>query len=87
MLNFTPILRGYLTSRLKQHARYIEHADAVQQEQFMRLKERAALTWFGRHYDFSTVRTYQEFATRVPLYRYEDLVAWAMLQFCTVVGH
>lgn len=73
MLNFTPILRGYLTSRLKQHARYIEHADAVQQEQFMRLKERAALTWFGRHYDFSTVRTYQEFATRVPLYRYEDL--------------
>ena len=68
MLNFTPILRGYLTSRLKQHARYIEHADSVQQEQFMRLKERAALTWFGRKYDFSTIRTYKEFATRVPLY-------------------
>lgn len=39
----------------------------------MRLIEKAALTWQGRKYDFSTCRTYEQFATRVPLYRYEDL--------------
>ena len=73
MLNFTPIARPRLLSRLKDHARYIDHADSVQQEQLMILIEKAALSWFGRKYDFSTCRTYKEFATRVPLYRYEDL--------------
>ena len=73
MLNFTPIARPRLLSRLKDHARFIDHADSVQQEQLVRLIENAALTWFGRKYDFSTCRTYKEFATRVPLYRYEDL--------------
>jgi len=72
-MNFTPLARGYLLSRLEQHARYIEHADSVQQEQLIKLVEKAALTWFGRKYDYSTLRTYKDFATRVPLYKYEDL--------------
>ncbi|MBO6251258.1 MAG: GH3 auxin-responsive promoter family protein [Muribaculaceae bacterium] len=60
-------------SRLRQQERYIDHADAVQQGELVRLVERAALTTVGRQYDFSTVRTYHDFASRVPLYRYEDL--------------
>ena len=73
MIDFTPLARGHFMSRLRQQARYIHHADAVQQGELVRLVERAALTAVGRRYDFSTVRTYHDFASRVPLCRYEDM--------------
>lgn len=73
MINFTPLVRGHFRRRLQQQVRYIDHADAVQQGELVRLVETAALTQMGRRYDFSTVRTYADFAGRVPLHRYEDL--------------
>ena len=73
MFNFTPLVRGHLVSRLQQQVRYIDHADAVQQGELVRLVERASLTSFGRKYDFSSIRTYRQFASTVPLYSYEDL--------------
>ena len=73
MLNFTPIMRSYTAGRLRQHLLYIDHADSVQQGQLVKLIERASLTEIGRHYDFSSIRTYRQFASTVPLYRYEDL--------------
>lgn len=59
--------------RLKEHVRFIDHADSVQQGVLVQLVEKAALTQFGRKYDLSTCRTYREFAQRVPLYCYEDI--------------
>ena len=38
----------------------------------VRLVERAALTRIGRRYDFSSIRTYRQFASTLPLYTYED---------------
>ncbi len=73
MLNFTPIMRALMANRLQQQVRYIDHADSVQQEQLVKLIERASLTEIGRKYDFSSIRTYRQFASTVPLYRYEDL--------------
>lgn len=73
MINFTPIVRGHFLSRLKEHVRYIDHADSVQQGVLVQLVEKAALTQIGRKYDFSTCRTYHDFASRVPLYSYEDI--------------
>jgi len=73
MMDFTPIARGHFLSRLKQHQRYIDHADAVQQGELVRLIEKAALTTIGRQYDFSSIRTYRQFASTLPLYRYEDV--------------
>lgn len=72
-MNFTPFVRGHFRRRLQEQLRFIDHADAVQQGELVRLVETAALTEFGRRYDFSTVRTYRDFATRVPLHSYEDL--------------
>lgn len=72
-IDFTPFTRGFFRSRLQEQVRFIEHADAVQQGELVRLVETAALTEFGRKYDFSTIRTYVDFASRVPLHRYEDL--------------
>ena len=73
MFDFTPLVRNRFLSRLQQHARYIDHADAVQQGELVRLVEKAALTRIGRKYDFSSIRTYRQFASTLPLYRYEDL--------------
>ena len=73
MIDLTPFVRGYFQRRLQQHARYIDHADAVQQGELVRLIEKAALTRIGRKYDFSSIRTYRQFASTLPLYSYEDL--------------
>ena len=58
---------------MQEHARFIDHADAVQQGELVRLIEKAALTRIGRKYDFSSIRTYRQFASTLPLYSYEDL--------------
>ena len=73
MFDFTPLVRNRFLSRLQHHTRYIDHADAVQQGELVRLVEKAALTRIGRKYDFSSIRTYRQFASTLPLYRYEDL--------------
>ena len=72
-MDFTPLARGHFMSRLPQQLRYIDHADAVQQGELVWMVERAALTEMGRRHDFSTVRTYQDFRSRVPLCTYEDI--------------
>ncbi len=73
MINFTPFVRSHFLGRLHQHERFIDHADAVQQGELVRLIEKAALTRIGRKYDFSSIRTYKQFASTLPLYSYEDL--------------
>lgn len=73
MINFTPLFRSHFLDRLQQHTRYIDHADAVQQGELVRLVEKASLSRIGRKYDFSSIRTYRQFASTLPLYRYEDL--------------
>ena len=73
MIDFTPLFRSHFLGRLQQHARYIDHADAVQQGELVRLVEKGALTKIGRKYDFSSIRTYRQFASTLPLFRYEDL--------------
>ena len=78
MFDFTPFVRNHFLSRLQQQVRYIDHADAVQQGELVRLVEKAALTRFGRKYDFSSIRTYKQFATRLPLFSYEALEPYIM---------
>ncbi|MBR5686133.1 MAG: GH3 auxin-responsive promoter family protein [Muribaculaceae bacterium] len=73
MIDFTPYVRGHFLDRLREQVRYIDHADAVQQGELVRLIEKASLTRIGRKYDFSSIRTYRQFASTLPLYRYEDL--------------
>lgn len=73
MIDFTPLVRGHFRGRLEQQVRYIDHADAVQQGELVRLVEKAALTRLGRKYDFSSIRTYRQYASTVPLYSYDDL--------------
>ncbi len=73
MINFTPLARKHFIDRLHTQLRYKDYADSIQQGELVKLIERAALTTIGRKYNFSRVRTYKQFASTVPLYRYEDL--------------
>lgn len=73
MIDFTPLVRRHFMARLYEQLRYKDYADALQQGELVKLIEKASLTEIGRHYDFSSLRTYKQFASRVPLYRYEDL--------------
>lgn len=73
MIDFTPLVKGRFRNRLEEQVRYINHADSVQQGTLVKLVEKAALTQMGRKYEFSSCRTYRDFASRVPLYTYEDL--------------
>ena len=73
MIDFTPLVRNRFMSRLQQQVRYLDHADAVQQGELVRLIEKASLTRIGRKYDFSSIRTYRQFASTLPLYTYENL--------------
>ncbi len=73
MIDFTPIMRRRARARLLAQQRYITHPASVQQEQLVKLVERAALTWIGRRHEFSALRTYGDFAAAVPLSHYEDL--------------
>ena len=57
MIDFTPLVRSHFLARMQEHARFIDHADAVQQGELVRLIEKAALTRIGRKYDFSSIRT------------------------------
>ena len=73
MINFTPIARKHFIDRLHTQLQYKDYADSIQQGELVKLIERAALTTIGRKYNFSRVRNYKQFASTVPLYRYEDL--------------
>ena len=73
MINFTPLARKHFIDRLHTQLRYKDYADSIQQGELVKLIERAALTTIGRKYNFSRVRTYKQFASTMPLYRYEDL--------------
>jgi len=78
MLDFTPIVRSHFLNRLKEQQRYLQHADAVQQGELVRLIEKASLTAVGRKYDFSSIRTYQQFASTLPLFSYDNLEPFIM---------
>jgi hypothetical protein len=78
MIDFTPLVRRHFMARLYEQLRYKDYADAIQQGVLVKLVEKAALTEMGRRYDFSSLRTYKQFASRVPLFSYEDLQPFIM---------
>lgn len=75
MFDFTPILRPYFNSRIRESQRFIDHGDSVQREQLTELLEQASRTEIGTKYGFGDRMTYKDFSSRVPLHSYEDLRA------------
>ena len=70
MLSFD-LLNNFISWRMKKRFHQIElfmkYPDEVQSEWLVQLLRSASQTEYGKKYDFASIRSYREFAERVPL--------------------
>jgi hypothetical protein len=62
----------FLKKRIHQMELFIKYPHDVQLELLKKLLQKAKNTEVGLQYDFASIKTYREFAERVPLQQYED---------------
>ncbi|HEY9183896.1 MAG TPA: GH3 auxin-responsive promoter family protein [Salegentibacter sp.] len=62
----------FLKKRIHQMELFIKYPNEVQEELLKNLIYKAKNTEFGKKYDFSSIKTYSDFASRVPIQQYED---------------
>ena len=60
-------------SRLKSIEHFEKYPDLVQSEQFDNLIKTARNTVWGRMYDYASIRSYEDFASRIPIQNYEKI--------------
>lgn len=63
----------YFAPRLKEIEHYTHRAGELQERVMQRLVGMAARTEWGRKYDYSTLRTYEDFKKRLPIQTYEEV--------------
>lgn len=66
------IASWFLKKRFHQIELFLKYPIDVQEELLQNLIQKAKQTEIGKQYDFSTIKSYQEFAYRVPVTTYED---------------
>lgn len=64
------IVSFFGASRMAEIARYATEGDCIQANQFNMLVAKAANTAFGREYDLKSIKSYREFADKVPVRDY-----------------
>lgn len=62
-----------LKQRIHQIELFLKYPNEVQEELLMNLIRQSETTFLGKHYDFSSIKTYHTFQERVPVSTYEDL--------------
>ena len=67
------IASWFLKKRFHQIELFLKYPNEVQQELLMSLVETAKDTEIGKTYDFSSIKNYSTFASRVPISTYEDV--------------
>lgn len=73
-MNLTKLLnRIYLAPRLKRIHRYASEPAKVQHEVLLRLVQMAKNTEWGKQYEYDSIRSYEDFKSRVPLQTYEEI--------------
>ena len=72
-MNITKIISKTFDSRLKQIGLYASQASEIQHRVLSRLTRQAAQTEWGRKYDYSSIRNYEDFRKRVPIQTYEEI--------------
>lgn len=69
-------MKQYLAARMKRINRSIANPETCQDEILDYLLEQGAKTEYGRHFHFSSFRSYHDFCRNIPLNEYEDLKPW-----------
>ena len=67
------IFNLYFSRRQHSHDRYAEHGDTIQKEQLNYLLHAARNTEIGKLYGFSDIKSYSDFASRIPIIDYEGI--------------
>jgi hypothetical protein len=67
------IISWFLKKRKHQMELFIKYPIDVQNELLLRLVQFAKSTEFGERYDFKKIKSYQDFANRVPIQKYESI--------------
>lgn len=67
------VVSWFLKKRIHQIEFFLKYPNEVQYELLTNLLERAKNTEIGKEYGFDTIKSYQEFAQRVPIVSYEDI--------------
>lgn len=62
-----------LKQRIHQIELFLKYPNEVQEELLLNLIRSAENTFIGKQYDYSTIKSYQTFAERIPISTYEDL--------------
>lgn len=72
-MDFTPIVRPFFARRVKESLRWTSQSEMIQRQQLMWLIQQARNTQWGVTHDFSTISSYEDFATKVPITPYEKI--------------
>ncbi|MGL2994334.1 GH3 auxin-responsive promoter family protein [Flavobacterium sp. TSSA_36] len=67
------IASWFLKQRIHQIELFIKYPNEVQEEVVLNLLRASENTFLGKQYDFSSIKSYAEFAARIPISSYEDL--------------
>ncbi|MDD6921584.1 MAG: GH3 auxin-responsive promoter family protein [Bacteroidales bacterium] len=72
-MSITSIIRPFLVKRAGRLDRYATQTADIQQRVLLQLLSKAADTEYGQRFGFDSIRSYDDFAQRVPLNSYEEL--------------
>lgn len=72
-MNSTKLISKLFIPRLKQIDLYDDHAEEIQAKVLKRLISDAAQTEWGKKYDYSNIKSYEDFKNKVPIQTYEDI--------------
>ena len=72
-MNITKIISKTFDSRLKQIDLYASEASEIQHRVLNRLVQQASQTEWGKKYDYSSIRSYEDFRKRLPIQTYEEI--------------
>lgn len=74
-MNLTNLIAPFFRNRVQEIENFFTQAESVQRQVLDNLVRRASDTQWGRKHHYAEIRTYEDFAERVPLSTYEDLKA------------
>ena len=67
------VVSWFLKKRIHQIEFFSKYPNEVQHELLFNNLQRTKQTEFGENFDFKSIKTYEEFANRIPIHSYEDM--------------
>lgn len=72
-MNITKIARKFFILRLKEIDKYASQAGDMQHQILTRLIKKAEKTEWGKKYNYTTIRNYEDYKNRVPVQTYDEV--------------